>query len=184
MKLIHSLMETLTLFATLSGIAFAASAEKATVIITNARVYTVNAKQPWAEAVAIGGDKILAVGSKKAIDAFHSKNTRIIDAHGKLVLPGFTDSHIHFLEGSRVLTQVDLNGTTSIAEVQKRLREYAAAHPKAGWILGRGWSYEIFGEAGLPNKKYLDEVGVLLCDWQYGSHTRLELRVDRNRAGS
>ena len=158
LKLIRSVIVTLTLFATFSRIAFAASAEKATVIVTNARAYTVNAKQPWAEAIAIDGDKILAVGSKKAIELFQSENTRIIDAHGKLVLPGFTDSHIHFLEGSRVLTQVDLNGTTSIAEVQKRLREYAAAHPKAGWILGRGWSYEIFGEAGLPDKKYLDEI--------------------------
>ncbi len=136
----------------------AVSAKTATVIVTNARVYTVNAKQPWAEAMAISNDKILAVGSRKTIDSFRDKNTRLIDARGKLVLPGFTDSHIHFLEGSRVLTQVDLNGTTSIAGVQKRVKEYAAAHPTARWILGRGWSYEIFGEAGLPDKKYLDEV--------------------------
>jgi len=136
----------------------AASSAKATVIVTNARVYTVDAKQPWAEAVALANDTILAVGSKDAIDSFRDVNTRVIDAHGKLVLPGFTDSHIHFLEGSRVMTQVDLNGTTSIAEVQKRVKEYAAAHPQAGWILGRGWSYEIFGDAALPDKKYLDEV--------------------------
>jgi len=136
----------------------AASSTKATVIVTNAHVYTVDAKQPWAEAVAIADNTILAVGSKNAIDSFRDVNTRVIDAHGKLVLPGFTDSHIHFLEGSRVMTQVDLNGTTSIAEVQKRVKEYAAAHPQAGWILGRGWSYEIFGDAALPDKKYLDEV--------------------------
>jgi len=137
---------------------FPATSTKATVIVTNARVYTVDAKQPWAEAVAIANDTILAVGSKATVDSFRDANTRVIDAHGKLVLPGFTDSHIHFLEGSRVLTQVDLNGTTSIGEVQKRVKEYAAAHPNTGWILGRGWSYEIFGEAALPDKKYLDEV--------------------------
>lgn len=136
----------------------ATSSGKATVIVTNARIYTVNAKQPWAEALAIADDKILAIGSKEMIDSFREKNTRVIDAHGRLVLPGFTDSHIHFIEGSRVLTQVDLNGATSITEVQKRVKEFAEAHPKAEWILGRGWSYEIFGDAGLPDKKYLDEI--------------------------
>jgi predicted amidohydrolase YtcJ len=141
-----------------STLAAAGAGSKATTVITNARIYTVDAKQPWAEAVAIAEDRILAVGSKAAIDSFRDANTHVIDAHGKLVLPGFTDSHIHFLEGSRVLSQVDLNGTTSIAEVQKRVKEYAAAHPNSGWILGRGWSYEIFGEAALPDKKYLDEV--------------------------
>ena len=136
----------------------AASGAKATVIVTNARIYTVDAKQPWAEALAINNDAILAVGSNHAVDSFRNKNTQVIDAHGRLVLPGFTDSHIHFLEGSRLLTQLDLNRTASIAEVQKRVKEYAEAHPKANWILGRGWSYDIFGEAALPDKKYLDEV--------------------------
>lgn len=140
------------------SLGFAPSTMKATLIVENARVYTVNAKRPWAEAVAIGGDRILAVGTKQQIDAFRDHNTRTIDAQGKLVLPGFTDSHIHLLEGSRTLTQVDLNGTASIAEVQQRVKEFAAAHPKAGWILGRGWTYDIFGETALPNKKYLDEV--------------------------
>jgi predicted amidohydrolase YtcJ len=143
---------------TMPALGAAATGTKATVIVINARVYTVNAKQPWAEAVAIGGEKILAVGSKAAVEGFRDKNTQVIDAHGKLVLPGFTDSHIHFLEGSRTLTQVDLNGANSIAEVQKRVKEFAAAHPNVAWISGRGWTYEIFGEAALPDKKYLDEI--------------------------
>jgi len=148
----------LVLICGMVSLGFAPSTMKATLIVENARVYTVNAKRPWAEAVAIGGDRILAVGTKQQIDAFRDHNTRTIDAQGKLVLPGFTDSHIHLLEGSRTLTQVDLNGTASIAEVQQRVKEFAAAHPKAGWILGRGWTYDIFGETALPNKKYLDEV--------------------------
>jgi predicted amidohydrolase YtcJ len=137
---------------------FASSLAKATVIVTNARVYTVNAKQSWAEGVAIGGDRILAVGSKADVEKFRDEKTRTIDAYGNLVLPGFTDSHIHLLEGSLTLTQVDLNGTTSIAEVQKRVKEFAAAHPDRKWITGRGWSYDIFGEAALPDKKFLDEI--------------------------
>ncbi len=136
----------------------ATSPAKATIIVTNARAYTVDAKQPWAEAIAINGDRILAVGPKQMVEAFRNEKTRMIDAHGNLVLPGFTDSHIHLLEGSLTLTQVDLNGTTSIAEVQKRVKEFAAAHPHTKWITGRGWSYEIFGEAALPDKKFLDEV--------------------------
>jgi predicted amidohydrolase YtcJ len=149
------------LMAILCGLApagLAASTAKATVIVTNARVYTVNAKQPWAEGVAIAGDKILAIGSSEKINLFRDKNTEVIDAHGHLVLPGLTDSHFHLIEGSRTLTQVDLNGTTSIAEVQKRVKEFAAAHPDAAWIAGRGWSYDLFGEAALPDKKFLDDV--------------------------
>jgi len=141
-----------------AGLAASTATAKATVIVINARVYTVNAKQPWAEAVAVAGDKILAMGSREKIDTFRDKNTQIIDVHGQLVLPGFTDSHFHLIEGSRTLTQVDLNGTTSIAEVQKRVKEFAAAHPDAAWIAGRGWSYDLFGEAALPDKKFLDDV--------------------------
>ena len=157
-SLVANALAFLVLCCALIPQAVAADHSKAAVIITNARIYTVDAKQPWAEALAISNGTILAVGSNQAIDAFRDKNTHVIDAHGKLVLPGFTDSHIHFLEGSRLLTQVDLNGTTSIAEVQKRVKEYAVAHPNAGWILGRGWSYDLFGEAALPDKKYLDEI--------------------------
>src|SRR5258707_15863526 len=103
------------------SLGFAPSTMKATLIVENARVYTVNAKRPWADAVAIGGDRILAVGSREAIDAFRNENTRVIDAHGRLVLPGFTDSHFHLIEGFRGVTQEDLNGTASIAEGQKRV---------------------------------------------------------------
>ncbi len=156
-----AMLRVAPLVAVLCGLAPAgltAPTAKATVIVTNARIYTVNAKRPWADAVAIGGDRILAVGSRAAIEAFRNKSTQVIDAHGRLVLPGFTDSHFHLIEGSRTLTQVDLNGTASIAEAQQRVKEFAAAHPNASWITGRGWSYDIFGEAALPDKKYLDEV--------------------------
>jgi predicted amidohydrolase YtcJ len=124
----------------------------------NARIYTVNAQQPWAEALAIRGDKILAVGSAKDIAAYRGASTKVVDAQGKLVLPGFTDCHIHFMEGSLGLTRVDLNGTKSVAEIQKRVKEYAVAHPKAEWIEGMGWLYSTFGAVALPDKKFLDEV--------------------------
>jgi predicted amidohydrolase YtcJ len=127
-------------------------------LLVNARVYTVNPHQPWAEAVAIGGEKILAVGSAKDLAPYRGAATKVIDAGGRLVLPGFTDCHIHFMDGSLGLTQVDLNGATTVAEIQKRVKEYAAAHPKEAWITGMGWTYPTFGPTALPDKKFLDEV--------------------------
>ena len=69
-------------------------------ILLRAKIYTLNGKQPWAEALAIQGDKILAVGSDKDIQAYRGSSTRVVDAGGHLVLPGFEDCHIHFMDGS------------------------------------------------------------------------------------
>jgi len=127
-------------------------------IIVHGKVYTVNAQKPWAEALAIRGDKIVAVGSNREIERFRGRGTRVIDARGHLVLPGFTDCHIHFLSGSLALGQVNLEGARTVAEIQQRVKDYAASHPGRGWILGRGWTYLVFGQAALPHKKFLDEI--------------------------
>jgi predicted amidohydrolase YtcJ len=137
-----------------------ATAQKpvADLVITDARIYTVNTKQPWAEGLAIRGDKIIAVGSDKDVDTLRGPSTKVIDAKGHLILPGFTDCHIHFMDGSLGLEQVDLNGADSVAEIQKRVKAYAEANPEKPWILGMGWSYPTFAPSGLPNKEVLDEV--------------------------
>src|SRR6202166_1372534 len=75
-------------------------AQLADVIVTNARIYTVNPQQKWAEAIAVRGDKIVAVGSSQEIERYHGTSTLAIDAKHHLVLPGFVDCHIHFLNGS------------------------------------------------------------------------------------
>jgi predicted amidohydrolase YtcJ len=128
------------------------------VIITNARIYTVNPQQKWAEAIAVRGDKIIAVGNRKQIEALRGPATKVIDAGQQLLLPGFTDCHIHFMDGSLGLTRVDLNGATTIAEIQKRVKAYADAHTNEAWIQGMGWTYPTFAPSGLPNKKTLDDV--------------------------
>jgi hypothetical protein len=133
-------------------------AQTADTILLNARIYTMNTAQPWAEAVAIGADKILAVGTVNELEKFRGPSTKVIDAGGHLVLPGFTDAHIHFMEGSLNLMRVHLDDAKTIADVQKLVKEFADKHPESPWILGRGWSYPIFGEAALPDKKYLDEI--------------------------
>lgn len=131
--------------------------ETADWLITGARVYTVNPAQPWAEAVAIKGDKIVFVGSAREAKKFTGKQTRVIEAGGKLLLPGIQDSHVHFLSGSLNLTRVDLSGTRSVEEIQDRIRQFTAAHPELNWVQGRGWMYSAFPD-NMPHKRYLDEV--------------------------
>jgi predicted amidohydrolase YtcJ len=140
------------------GGAFRASAQSADVIVHHARIYTVNAKQAWAEAVAMQGDKVVAVGTEAEVEKLRGPKTKMIDAGGNLVLPGFVDCHIHFLDGSLSLGRVNLEGAKDVADIQQRLREYAGKHPGKDWILGRGWDYAMFGAAALPDKKYLDEL--------------------------
>jgi predicted amidohydrolase YtcJ len=130
----------------------------ADMLVIHGKVYTLNAKQPWAQAVAIRGGKIVAVGSDAELGSMRGIGTKVIDAGGRLVLPGFTDCHIHFLDGSLSLGRVNLEGAKDAADIQKGLREYASEHPGDDWILGRGWNYAMFGPEALPHKKYLDEI--------------------------
>ena len=127
-------------------------------IVLHGRVYTENAKQPWAQAVAVRGAKIVAVGSDAEIEKMRAVGTKVIDAAGRLVLPGFVDSHIHFTDGSLSLGRVNLEGAKDVADIQKRLRDYASQHPGNDWILGRGWNYAMFAPETLPSKKSLDEI--------------------------
>jgi predicted amidohydrolase YtcJ len=132
--------------------------QPADTVLIHARVYTVNAKQPWAEAIAIRRDKIVAVGSSKEIEPYRGRATKVIDAGNRLVLPGFTDCHIHFLDGSLSLQRVHLDDATDIPEIQRRVKAFADAHPNQPWVRGRGWTYPSVGPTNLPDKKYLDEV--------------------------
>jgi hypothetical protein len=130
----------------------------ADILIVHAKVYTLDPQKPWAQAVAIRDGKIQAVGRDEEIEKYNGTGTKRIDAGGKLVLPGFTDCHVHFLSGALGLSRVHLEGSKDVAELQKRLHEYAAKHPGTDWIQGRGWDYAMFGSATLPDKKYLDEL--------------------------
>lgn len=127
-------------------------------VILHAKVYTVDSQYPWAEAIAIRGDKIIAVGGDRSIEILRGPKTRVIDAQNHLVLPGFIDSHIHFMEGSLLLSQAHLEGAKDLGEIQAIVKQYAAAHPEATWILGRGWNYSEFGARGLPDRRELDAV--------------------------
>ena len=127
-------------------------------VVLHGRIYTLDSKQPWGQALAIRADKILAVGDDATIEKFRGPKTKVIDAAGQLVLPGFVDSHSHFFEGSIFLDRVHLDGAKDLAEIRARLKEYANAHPGDGWIVGTGWDYAMFGQEHLPNKKYIDDL--------------------------
>jgi predicted amidohydrolase YtcJ len=132
--------------------------EAADIIVVHGRVYTENPKQPLAQAVAIYRGKIVAVGDNSDIERRRGMGTKVINAGGKLVLPGFVDCHIHFMEGSAKLAWVRLEGAKNLAEIRDKLRSYAAQNAEEGWILGHGWNYGMFGPGKLPDKKDLDDI--------------------------
>lgn len=132
--------------------------QSADTILIHGHIYTVDANHPWAEALAIRDGKILAVGTDREIARYRGAPTKVIDAKGRLVLPGFTDCHVHFMDGSFSLGQISLDDAKTLAEIQQRVKTYAAAHPNDPWVLGRGWSYPVFAPSGLPDKKYLDAI--------------------------
>src|SRR5436190_23642258 len=123
----------------LAGCAIAQHRPAADVIITNAKVWTVDGTRPQAEALGIIGQRIVALGSSAEMDAWRGAETNVIDAAGKLVLPGFNDAHVHFLDGSSNLTNVQLKGADSPEEFARRIAEFAKKLPKSDWVLGGNW---------------------------------------------
>ena len=112
----------------------------ASLIITNAAVYTVDKQQPKAEAVAVIGDRIVAVGSRADIDLWRGPKTKVIDAGGKLLLPGFNDAHVHFIQGGAQLEQVQLTDAATPEEFAKPDRSAgekdAERRVDFGWPMG------------------------------------------------
>lgn len=130
----------------------------ADILIIHAKVYTLNQAAPWAQALAIRHGKIVSVGPDEVVEKMRGIGTKVIDAGGKLVLPGFTDCHIHFLSGSLALGRLNLEGASNTEEIQNRLREYSSKHPGDSWILGRGWNYAMFAPSTLPDRQTLDQL--------------------------
>lgn len=127
-----------------------------TLILHNGAVYTQEASQPWAEAVAIHGQQILAVGSTPSTLALAGPQTALIDLRGRLLLPGLCDAHLHLSQYALGLHRVQLASTRSRAEMLERIAA-AAARP-GDWIVGHGWNESWWGESHLPNAAELDSV--------------------------
>ena len=127
-------------------------------IIVNAVVHTMDAKNPRATALAVLGNRIVAVGKTKAIRRLAGRKTRVIDAGKKLVLPGFNDAHVHFLSGGFSRAQVDLRSAKSPEEMARRLCDYVGKTRKGSWILGGEWDHEQWPGSPLPTKEMIDAV--------------------------
>jgi predicted amidohydrolase YtcJ len=125
-------------------------------IIFNARVHTMDEAHPNAEAVAVLGNRIAAVGSSKDLRALAGPRTRVIDAHQHTVFPGFNDAHVHYLMGGFSLSNVDLRDASSPEEMARRLAAYAQKLPKGRWILGGDWDHEKWPGAPLPTRQMID----------------------------
>jgi predicted amidohydrolase YtcJ len=126
-----------------------ASPDDADLVIRNARVYTVDSQRPWAQAVAIKGDRIAWVGDEGGVSQHVGSATRVIDAGGRMLLPGFIDSHFHVLLGGNP-DVLRIENANSLKEIQDQVRDFAQKHPQLTWIEVEGWNYSAFPNGTLP----------------------------------
>jgi len=134
----------------------AQSKPAADLIITNAKIWTVDSSHPTAQAVAVLGDRITAVGSQQGVDGWRGPKTQVINADGKLLLPGFNDAHVHFVSGGMQLDSIQLNDATSSQELARRIGERAKVTPKGVWIEGGNWDETKWSPPEMPTKELID----------------------------
>ena len=126
----------------------------------NGKIYTVNENQPYAEALVIEGNMIKYVGSESGAQKYITSETEVIDLDGKLVLPGFNDSHLHFLSGGHYLLGINLRPALSKEEFVNIIKEYINERilPESSWITGGRWDHELWKDKTLPTKELIDSV--------------------------
>jgi predicted amidohydrolase YtcJ len=157
---LSSLILVAALVASVLAAGACARAEKvppADLILTNAAVYTLNPAEPWAEAVAVAGGKIVYAGAGRGAGRFRGAATRTIDLRGRMVLPAFQDSHIHLIEGGVESRLCNLAGLETPEAVYAAVTDYAARNPGRPWITGGRWDLPVFPAAN-PTKEALDEI--------------------------
>jgi len=135
-----------------------AGAETAETIFINGNIYTVNDKQPFAQAIAVKGDRIIFVGANADAEKLRGDKTRIVDLAGKTVTPGFTDSHCHiFGIGEREMT-LNLEGTNTREDFLAKVKERVAQTERNKWITGRGWIETFWKPPLFPSRADLDKI--------------------------
>lgn len=127
-------------------------------ILTNGRVYTMNPAQPTATALAVGDGRVLAVGSNDEVKSLAGGQVEAVDLQGRCVTPGLVDAHVHFQHFALSLQNVDLDGTRTREEALARVASFAALHPGAGWLRGRGWSQDAWPDRAFPTAADLDAI--------------------------
>ena len=143
------------LFSLVSGYSAIAGAD---LIIINANVRTMASAQPRAEAIAVSGGEIVAVGSTKAIRALADENTKVIDAGGRLVIPGFNDAHVHFGAIGNIFSSAKLAESRTPADFVQRIKNTVRFLPKGRWILGSGWDNRLWVPNDPPSRSLIDDI--------------------------
>ena len=129
----------------------------ASLAVVNARVWTGDRARPWADAIAVDGDRIAMVGSSAEVRKAAATGTNVVDARGMMVAPGFIDAHIHFLIGGFGLASVQLRDAKTREEFVRRIAAYANGLPSGTWILNGDWDHEQWG-GELPRRDWIDAV--------------------------
>ncbi|NIV98553.1 amidohydrolase family protein, partial [Candidatus Saccharibacteria bacterium] len=132
--------------------------QKAELVFRNGVIHTVDESNSKAEAVAISGDKVVAVGSNADMGPFIGTGTEIVDLRGKTVVPGFIDSHYHFMGVGRREFHLNLDGTKSFQEFLDKVKAEVAKKEKGEWVTGRGWIEEDWPAKRFPTRYDLDKV--------------------------
>ncbi len=130
--------------------------KEASLIVHNADIWTGNKSQPTAQAMAILGDTIVAVGSNKEVLQYKSASTQMMDAGGHFISPGFIDTHVHLLDGGFTLSSVQLRDAKSPEEFSRRIADFAKTIPAGTWITGMDWDGSDWGV--LPSKQWIDSL--------------------------
>lgn len=128
-----------------------------TIAVVNARAWTGDSRRPWADAIAVAGDRIAAVGSSAEIRKLAGAGATVIDAKGMMVTPGFIDSHIHFIDGGFGLASVQLRDAKTPAEFIARIKAFAQTAPPGTWITEGNWDHELWG-GELPRRDWIDSI--------------------------
>ena len=128
-----------------------------TLAVVNARIWTGDPRRPWADALAAASDRLLVVGSSAEVRKLATASTKVVDAHGMMVVPGFIDSHVHFLDGGFGLASVQLRDAKTPQEFESRIAEYAKMIPAGTWITNGDWDHEQWG-GELPTREWIDSV--------------------------
>lgn len=131
------------------------TSEQADLVVRHAKVYTVDSQHPWADAVAIKLDRISWVGDERGAETQIGPSTRVIDAGGKMLLPGFIDSHFHVLLGGNS-DALRIQNANSLKDIQHQVRDFAARRPELKWIEVEGWNYSALPNGNLPTVKDLE----------------------------
>ena len=130
---------------------------EADLVLLDGKIVTLDADSKQVQALAVSERRIVALGTSEEIRRRVGAKTQVIEAGGRLVLPGFNDSHVHFLSGGQQLSSVQLREARSREEFTERLRAFAARLPAGSWITGGDWDHENWPSGELPTRDWIDD---------------------------